>query len=46
MVVWFSPNHWTEFSNVRTIFRDNFRADFEDYFMAEFIVVNDSPEIC
>ena len=46
MVRWFSPNHGTEFSNVWTIFRDNFQAEFEDYFMAKFIAVNDSLEIC
>ena len=46
MAIWFSPNHGTEFSDVGTIFQDCFRADFEDYFMTEFIVVNDSLEIC
>ena len=46
MAVWLSPNHGTEFSNVRTIFQDCFRAKFEDCFMAKFIVVNDSLEIC
>ena len=46
MVVWFSPNHGTEFSDIRTIFRDNFQAKFEDCFIVEFIVVNDSLEIC
>ena len=45
MAVWFSPNHGTEFSNVGTIFRDSFRAEFENCFMAEFIGVNDSLEI-
>ena len=39
MVMWFSPNHGT-------IFRDSFRAEFEDCFMAEFIAVNDSLESC
>ena len=33
MVVWFKPNHGTEFSDVGTIFRDSFQAEFEDYFM-------------
>ena len=46
MAMWFSPNQGTEFSNVGTVFRDSFRADFEDCFMAKFIVVNDSLEIC
>ena len=46
MAVWFSPNHETEFSDVKTIFRDNFSAESEDYFMIEFIAVNDSLEIC
>ena len=46
MAVWFSPNHGTEFSNVGLVFRDSFQAEFEDYFMTEFIVVNDSLEIC
>ena len=46
MVVWFSPNHGTELSDSETIFRDGFRAEFEDCFMAEFIVVNDCLEIC
>ena len=44
MAVWFSPNHGTKFSNVGTVFRDNFQVEFEDYFMAEFIAVNDNPE--
>ena len=46
MAVWFNPNHGTEFSDVGTIFRDSFRAEFENCFMAEFIAVNDSLEIC
>ena len=46
MAVWFSPNHGTEFSNVGIIFRDSFRVEFEDCFMDEFIVVNDSLESC
>ena len=46
MVVWFSPNHGTEFSNIGTILRDSFRAEFKDCFVAEIIVVNDSLEIC
>ena len=46
MVVWFNPNQGTEFSDVGTIFLDCFRAEFEDCFMAEFIVVNDSLQIC
>ena len=45
MAVWFSPNHGTEFSDVGTVFRNSFRAEFEEYFMAEFIFVNDSLEI-
>ena len=45
MAVWFSPNHRTEFSDIGTIFQDSFRAEFEDCFIAEFIVVNDSLEI-
>ena len=46
MAVWFSPNHGIEFLDVGTVFRDWFRVEFEDCFMAEFIVVNDSLEIC
>ena len=46
MATWFSPNHGTKFSDVRIAFRDSFQAKFEDCFMAEFIVVNDSLEIC
>ena len=46
MVVWFNPNHEIEFSDVGTIFRDSFRVEFEDCFMAEFVTVNDSLEIC
>ena len=46
MAVWFNPNHGTKFSDVGTIFRDSFRAEFENCFMAEFIAVNDSLEIC
>ena len=46
MAVWFSPNHGIEFSDIGTIFWDNFQVEFEDCFMAEFIVVNDSLEIC
>ena len=46
MVMWFSPNHGTEFLDVGTVFRDSFRAEFEDCFMAEIIVVNDNLEIC
>ena len=46
MVMWFNPNHGTEFSNVWTVFQDCFLAKFEDCFMAEFIVVNDSLKIC
>ena len=42
MAVWFSPNHGTEFSNVGTVFHDSFQLEFEDSFIAEFIVVNDS----
>ena len=45
MVVWFSPNHGTEFSDIGTDFRGSFLAEFEDYFMVEFIDVNDSLEI-
>ena len=36
--------HGTEFSNVGTVFRDIFQAEFEDYFMDEFIAINDSLE--
>ena len=43
MVVWFSPNHGIEFSDVGTVFQD---TEFEDYFMAEFIAINDNLEIC
>ena len=46
MAVWFNPNHGTEFSDVGIVFRDSFLAEFEDYFMAEFIAVNNSLEIC
>ena len=46
MVVWFSPNHETKFSDVGTVFWDCFRAEFEDCFMVEFIAVNDSLKIC
>ena len=46
MVVLFSPNHGTEFSDVGTVFRDCFRAEFEDCFMDEFIAVNDSLKFC
>ena len=46
MTVWFSPNHGTEFSDVVTVFRNSLRVEFEDCFMAEFIAVNDSIEIC
>ena len=42
MVVWFSPNHGTEFSDFGTIFR----TEFEDCFMTKFIAVNDGLEIC
>ena len=42
MAVWFKPNHGTNFSDVGTVFLDNFRAEFEDCFMAEFIAVNDN----
>ena len=44
--MWFSPNHEIEFSDVGTVFRDSFRAKFEDYFMSKFIAVNDSLKIC
>ena len=46
MAVRFNPNHGTEFSNVGTVFRDGFLAEFEKCFMAEFITVNDNLEIC
>ena len=46
MAMWFSPNHGTEFSDVGIVFRDSFRVEFEDYFMVEFIVVNDNFESC
>ena len=45
MAVWFSPNHGNEFSDIGTVFRDSFQAEFEDYFMVEFIAVNDSLEL-
>ena len=41
MAVWFNPNHMIEFLDVRTIFLEQL---FEDCFMAEFIVVNNSLE--
>ena len=31
MAVWFSPNYGIEFSDVRTVFLDSFRVEFEDY---------------
>ena len=40
------PNHGTEFSDVETVFWDSFWTEFEDCFMTEIIVVNDSLEIC
>ena len=46
MAMWFSPNHRTEFSDIGTIFRDCFWVEFEDCFIAKFIVINDSLEIC
>ena len=46
MAVWFSLNHGTEFLDIKTIFRDCFRAEFEECFMVEFIAVNDILEIC
>ena len=46
MAVWFNPNYETEFSDVRIVFRDNFRAEFENCFMVEFIVFNDNLEMC
>ena len=46
MAVWFGPNHGTEFLDIETIFRDSFWVEFEDCFMAEFIVVNDSLDSC
>ena len=46
MAVWFSPNHRIEFSDVRTVFWNSFQAEFEDCFMVEIIVVNDSLESC
>ena len=46
MVVWFSPNHGTNFPDIVTVFWDSFQAEFENDFMAEFIAVNDSLEIC
>ena len=46
MAMWFSPNHRNEFSNVGIVFWDSFRAEFEDCFMAKFIAVNNSLEIC
>ena len=41
MAVWFNPNHMIEVSDIRTIFLEQL---FEDCFMDEFIVVNDSLE--
>ena len=46
MTVWFRPNHGSEFLDIGTVFQDNFRAKFEDCFMAEFITINDSLESC
>ena len=46
MAVWFSPNNGTEFLDVGTIFQDSFQAEFKDFFMAEFIAINDSLKIC
>ena len=46
MAMWLSPNNETEFSDFGTIFRDSFRAEFEDCFMDEFIAGNDNLEIC
>ena len=46
MAVWFSPNHGIEFLDLGTIFWICFRAEFEDCFIAKFIAVNDSLEIC
>ena len=46
MAVWFNPNQGTEFSDVGIVFRDSFRAEFEDCFMDEFIAINDNLEIC
>ena len=46
MVMWFSLNHGIEFSDVGTVFRDNFQAEFEDCFMAEIIAFNGNLEIC
>ena len=46
MAVWFNPNHGIEFSDVGTIFWDSLQAEFEDSFMAEFIAIDDSLEIC
>ena len=46
MAVWFSPNHRTKFLSIGTNFRNIFRVEYGDCFMAEFIVVNDSLEMC
>ena len=46
MAVWFSPNHGTKFSDIGIVFQNSFWAEFEDCFMAEFIAINDSLEIC
>ena len=46
MTAWFNPNRGTEFSNIGTVFWDNFWAEFEDCFMVEIIAVNDSLKIC
>ena len=46
MVIWFSPNRGTEFSDIGTVFQHYFMAEFEDCFMAEFIAINYRLEIC
>ena len=46
MALWFSPNHGTEFSDIGTVFRDCFWAEFEDCFMVKIRAVNDSLKIC
>ena len=46
MVVWFNPNHRTEFSDAGNVFQHRFRAKFKDCSMAEFIAINDSLESC
>ena len=46
MAMLFNPTHRIEFLNIGNVLRDSFQAEFEDYFMAEFKVVNNSLERC